>query len=198
MAGAASGLLLARVGRDVLLTYLPIGQSLPAPLDVTSLFTLVLSVVAALLFGSMPAFRSTRVDIAPVLRDGGAGKSSRVPIRKGLVVFQVGVSLVVVIGGVLFLRSLNRLLSIDTGFARAEHPCRVGRRVTGTIARGLSARARRGPAAAGRAGRGHCRFRSARHRHRLEHLHSRLCPQADRAAVVAVGRLHLAAGTSRR
>ena len=61
-----------------------------------------------------------------MLRDGGAGKSARVPFRKVLVVFQVSVSLVVVIGAVLFLRSLNALLSIDTGFARAEHPRRVG------------------------------------------------------------------------
>ena len=40
------------------------------------------------------------------------------PFRKGLVVFQVAVSLVVVIGALLFLRSLHGLLSIDTGFAR--------------------------------------------------------------------------------
>jgi predicted permease len=119
LAGAASGLLLARLLRDALLTYLPVGQTLSAPLDVdVLLFTLGLSVVAALFFGLMPAFQSTRVDVAPVLRDGGAGKSARLPIRKGLVVFQVGVSLVVVIGAVLFLRSLHRLLSIDTGFAR--------------------------------------------------------------------------------
>ena len=118
-AGAIAGLLLARVGRDLLLTYLPVQQSLSASLDRTVLlFTLAISAGAALLFGLLPAFQSTKVDVAPVLRDGGAGKSARVPFRKGLVVFQVAVSLVVVVGAALFLRSLHALLSIDTGFAR--------------------------------------------------------------------------------
>jgi predicted permease len=118
-AGSLAGLVLARMGRDVILTYLPQEQSLSAPLDVSVLaFTLVLSAGAALLFGLLPAFQSTKVDVAPVLRDGGAGKSARVPFRKGLVVFQVSLSLVVVIGALLFLRSLHALLSIDTGFAR--------------------------------------------------------------------------------
>jgi predicted permease len=118
-AGASAGLFLARVGRDVLLTYLPQEQSLSAPLDVNVLgFTVVLAIGAVLLFGLVPAWSSTRVDVAPVLRDGGAGRSPRVPFRKGLVVFQVSVSLVVVMGAVLFMRSLHTLLSIDTGFTR--------------------------------------------------------------------------------
>jgi predicted permease len=119
LTGAVAGLALARVGRDVLLTYLPAEQSLAAPLDVRVLsFTLAVSIAAALLFGLLPAFQSTNVDVAPVLRDGGAGKSPRVPFRKGLVIFQIAVSLVVVIGSVLFVRSLRALLSIDPGFTR--------------------------------------------------------------------------------
>ena len=82
------------------------------------MFTLALACGSALLFGLVPAFQSTNVDVAPALRDGGPGKSARVPLRKGLVIGQVSVSLVVVIGAVLFLRSLQALLSIDTGFAR--------------------------------------------------------------------------------
>ena len=117
--GALAGLLIARIGRDLLLTYLPVDQTLSAPLDSGVLFfTLGLSAGAALLFGLLPALQSTKVDVAPVLRDGGAGRSPRVPFRKGLVVFQVSLSLVVVIGAVLFVRSLQALLSIDTGFAR--------------------------------------------------------------------------------
>jgi predicted permease len=116
--GAVAGLFLARLGRDLLLTYLPQDQRLSAPLDVdVLLFTLALTAGAALLFGLLPAFQGTRIDVAPLLRDGGAGKSARVPFRKGLVVFQVGVSLVVVLGAILFVRSLQRLLSIDPGFA---------------------------------------------------------------------------------
>ena len=119
LTGAFAGLALARVGRDVLLTYLPAEQSLAAPLDLRVLsFTLAVSIAAALLFGLLPAFQSTKVDVAPVLRDGGAGKSPRAPFRKGLVIFQIAVSLVVVIGSVLFVRSLQALLSIDPGFTR--------------------------------------------------------------------------------
>ena len=111
--------MLARWGRDVLLTYLPVGQTLSAPLDSNVLlFTLAVAVGAALLFGLAPAYQGTRVDVAPLLKGGVGNESARSPFRKGLVVFQVGVSLVVVIGAVLFLRSLNALLSIDTGFTR--------------------------------------------------------------------------------
>jgi predicted permease len=118
-AGAAAGLLVARLGRDVLLTYLPFEQSLSAPLDRNVLlFTLAISAGTALLFGLWPAFQSTNVDVAPALRDAGSAKSVRVPFRKALVVFQVSVSLIVVIGASLFLRSLHRLLTVDTGFAR--------------------------------------------------------------------------------
>jgi predicted permease len=118
-AGGLSGLMLARWGRDVLLTYLPVGQTLSAPLDSeVLLFTLAVAIGAALLFGLAPAYQGTNVDIAPVLKGGVVQESRRSPFRTGLVVFQVSVSLVVVIGAVLFLRSLNALLSIDTGFTR--------------------------------------------------------------------------------
>jgi putative ABC transport system permease protein len=117
--GGLSGLLLARLGRDLLLTYLPVGQTLSAPLDQSVLvFTLALAVGAALLFGLAPAYQSTRIDVAPVLKGGVVQESGRSPFRKGLVVFQVSLSLVVVIGAVLFVRSLNSLLSVDTGFVR--------------------------------------------------------------------------------
>jgi putative ABC transport system permease protein len=117
--GGLSGLLFARWGRDVLLSYLPIGQTLSAPLDSdVLLFTLAVVIGAAILFGLAPAYQSTKLDLASVLKGGVVHESSRSPFRKGLVVFQVGVSLVVVIGAVLFVRSLNALLSIDTGFTR--------------------------------------------------------------------------------
>ena len=119
LAGGLSGLVLARWGRDVLLTYLPAGQKLSAPIDAyVLLFTLAVAVGAVLLFGLAPAYQGTSVDVAPLLKGGTGTESGRTPFRKGLVVFQVGVSLVVIVGAVLFLRSLNALLSIDTGFTR--------------------------------------------------------------------------------
>jgi predicted permease len=121
VAGGAAGLLLARWGRDMLLTYLPVDQSLAVSLDRNVLlFTTVVTVTAAVVFGLAPAFQGARVDVAPVLKGGWTSKSSRVPLNKLLVMFQVTVSLVVVIGAVLFLRSLSGLLAMDTGFARAN------------------------------------------------------------------------------
>jgi predicted permease len=103
----------------MLLTYLPVQQSLTASLDRSVLlFTLAVTAAAALIFGVAPAFQSTRIDVAPALKGGEASNPARLLLRKGLVVFQVSVSLVVVIGAMLFLRSLHALLSIDTGFSR--------------------------------------------------------------------------------
>ena len=120
-AGGVAGLVVARWGRDVLLTYLPVDQGLSAPLDgKVLLFTLAVTAVAAVLFGLVPAFQSARVDVAPALK-GAEGTGSRgAPLQKVLVVVQVSMSLVVIIGSVLFLRSLYGLLSMDTGFARAN------------------------------------------------------------------------------
>ena len=121
IAGGAAGLALAGWGRDLLLAYLPGDHSLAVPLDRSVLlFTMGVTMAAALLFGLVPAFQSARVDVAPALKHGGNSKPARVPLSRLLVVFQVTVSLVVLVGAVLFLRSLNALLSTDTGFARSN------------------------------------------------------------------------------
>ena len=120
-AGGAAGLVVARLARDILLTYLPVDQGLSASLSGSVLlFTLGVTVAAAVLFGLAPAFQSARVDVAPVLKGGEPFGAGRAHLRKALVVFQISVSLVVIIGAVLFLRSLYGLLSMDAGFARAN------------------------------------------------------------------------------
>ena len=120
-AGGAAGLVVARWARDILLTYLPVDQGLSASLNGSVLlFTLGVTVAAAVLFGLAPAFQSARVDVAPVLKGGESSGAGRAHLRKALVVFQISVSLVVIIGAVLFLRSLYGLLSMDAGFARAN------------------------------------------------------------------------------
>jgi hypothetical protein len=76
--GGLSGLLLARWGRDALLSYLPVGQTLSAPLDFdVLLFTLAVAIGAALLFGLAPAYQSTQIDLAPVLKGGVVHESAR-------------------------------------------------------------------------------------------------------------------------
>jgi len=118
--GAGSGLMLARWMRDVLIRYLPADRRLNAPMDPNVLlFTLVLGVGAALFFGLVPAFQSTVVDVAPAIKGEEIGaKAGRSLFRKGLVVFQMSLSLLLLIASGLFLRSLHNLLIIDPGFAR--------------------------------------------------------------------------------
>jgi predicted permease len=118
-AGGAAGLVLARWGRDVLLTYVQVDQGLSAPLDRSViLFTIGITGAVAMLFGLVPALASTRMDVAPVLKEGHASKPSAARVRRGMVVFQVSISLVVIVGAGLFTRSLNGLLATETGFTR--------------------------------------------------------------------------------
>src|SRR6185436_9544276 len=80
-------------------------------------FTLGVSILVGVVFGIAPALQSTRLNQTPALK---AASSMRVPGRfaltKLLVVLQIGVSLVLLIGAGLFLRSLNNLKSVDPGF----------------------------------------------------------------------------------
>jgi predicted permease len=118
--GAGSGLLLARWMRDLLIGYLPADRSLSAPMEPTVLiFTLLLGIGAALFFGVVPSFQSTFVDVAPAIKGEESGsRATRILFRKGLVVFQISLSFLLLIAAVLFLRSLHNLLMIDPGFAR--------------------------------------------------------------------------------
>src|SRR5207249_3684301 len=113
---------LARWMRDVLIRYLPADRSLNAPMEPTILlFTLVLGVGAALVFGLAPAIQSTNVDVAPAIKgEEMTARPVRVLFRKGLVVFQMSLSCLLLIAAVLFLRSLHSLLMVDPGFARAN------------------------------------------------------------------------------
>jgi putative ABC transport system permease protein len=120
VAGAGSGLLLARWLRDALIRYLPPDRSLAVPIDLNALlFTLALAVAAALLCGLAPAVQSTKVDLAPAIKgEEMAARPTRVFFRKGLVVFQMSLSFLLLVAAALFLRSLHNLLTLDPGFAR--------------------------------------------------------------------------------
>ena len=86
-----------------------------------ALFSGGLAVVTAMLAGCVPALRSTRVDVAPALRSAGGAVASEQPrLRNALVVVQVALSFLLLIGAGLFVRSVNNLLAVDTGF-RTSH-----------------------------------------------------------------------------
>jgi predicted permease len=82
------------------------------------LFTLVVTAATALLFGSAPAVRAARTDLQEAVHDGARG--SRGAWSRGLndafVVAQFALSLVLLIGAGLLLRSFSRLSALDTGF----------------------------------------------------------------------------------
>jgi putative ABC transport system permease protein len=84
-------------------------------------FTAGVSVLACLLFGLAPALKATELSPSTALKTGGRGLTAsrdRFGLRRGLVVAQVALSLVLLLGALLFSRSLYNLLSIDTGFDR--------------------------------------------------------------------------------
>src|SRR5262245_52196370 len=88
-------------------------------LDVRILgFTAALAVTTCLLFGLVPAMRATHLAPAAVIH--GAGRASagreRFSLRRALVATQIALSLVLLVGALLFVRSLGNLLAVDAGF----------------------------------------------------------------------------------
>ena len=128
LGGGALGLLVAVWGSSALLKLAGGGPS-PIPLA-THLdgrilgFTALLSLITATLFGVIPSLRSTRVDLATALRTqgrsvaGGSGKPGKLAAAKLLVVGQVALSLLLLVGTGMLVRSLRRLQQVDVGVPR--------------------------------------------------------------------------------
>jgi putative ABC transport system permease protein len=82
-------------------------------------FTTSLAVLTTLLFGLAPAIRATRAEPATLLQSGSRGTTGgreRFSIRRVLVVSQVALSIVLLVGALLFARSLRNLTTLNTGF----------------------------------------------------------------------------------
>ncbi|MGD0631356.1 MAG: ABC transporter permease [Terracidiphilus sp.] len=81
-------------------------------------FTLGLTIFTALLFGLTPAIRATRLDLNRSLKQSRttAAPSSRFSLARGLIVVQIALSLALLAGASLFLRSLVNLTNVNTGF----------------------------------------------------------------------------------
>ncbi len=81
-------------------------------------FTLGLSILTGIIFGFAPAWRTTKVDLTPTLKDTGRSSSAatRSLLSRALVVLQVSVSLLLLVGAGLFLRTLLNLQSVEPGF----------------------------------------------------------------------------------
>ncbi|HEV8042229.1 MAG TPA: ABC transporter permease [Bryobacteraceae bacterium] len=126
LAGGAAGLALAVWMDRALLNFLPTGSS-PLVISTTPdwrilLFTLGVSVVTGIIFGLVPALQSTRPQLAGTLKDqvGSIVGGTSVGLRKVLVSAQVTLSLLLLIGAGLFIRSLKNLKDLDPGFHTAN------------------------------------------------------------------------------
>src|SRR5205085_4915769 len=83
------------------------------------LFTLVVSVITGLLFGLAPALQTSRTNLQETLKDGsrsGAADLAGRNVRRGLVVAEVALSLTLLIGAGLLIKSVGRLENVDPGF----------------------------------------------------------------------------------
>jgi macrolide transport system ATP-binding/permease protein len=104
-------------------------------------FTLCLALFTGILFGLAPALQATKVDFTPALKEtaSGAGRRARARLGHTLVVAQIALSLLLVIGAGLFVRTLSNLESVELGFNRdhvllfALSPAQAGYRDTALV-----------------------------------------------------------------
>ena len=95
---------------------LPFGGKAPLDWRVFG-FLAGVSTLTGIVFGLLPALRATRVDLARAMKEGSRSVTgSRSVLSKGLVVLQVAMSLVLLVGAGLFLRTLENLERVDVGF----------------------------------------------------------------------------------
>jgi predicted permease len=121
-AGAAAGALLAQFFSRLVVSLITrrgaaLAFNLQSDWRVLT-FTCGLAAAACLLFGLMPAIRSTRQSTAAAMR-GGRGSTDtreRFGVRRILVVAQVALSLVLIVGALLFVRTVRNLATVDPGF----------------------------------------------------------------------------------
>jgi predicted permease len=129
--GGALGLACAGLGSRLLLR-LASRNSQAIPLDVDLdwrklAFALGVALATGVAFGLAPALRATRVDLAASLKQGagtlgsgagaGGGRGRGGRVGQALVAAQIGLSLVLLVGAGLFVRSLQNLMSVDPGFS---------------------------------------------------------------------------------
>ena len=126
--GGAAGILLALTIIDLIQAVMPpVGTMLPSEADIrisvpVLLFTIAITALAGLLFGSMPALQATRLDLNEVLKLGGrtGAGSARRNSRRALVIAEFALALTLLACGGLALQSFWNLTRIDLGI-RTDH-----------------------------------------------------------------------------
>ncbi|HZS04926.1 MAG TPA: ABC transporter permease [Blastocatellia bacterium] len=121
LAGGGVGLLLAAWGADLLMAFKPPMQ-MPIEIDLRTDwrvlgFTFGISLLTGILFGLAPALAASKPDLVAALKEGeGMAGHGRTRLRGAFVVAQVALSLLLLVGAGLFLRSLGNASAIDPGF----------------------------------------------------------------------------------
>jgi predicted permease len=111
--GGLLGIAVAYWGRQLLPAQ---GGQLPLDWRVLS-FTFAMAAFTGILFGIAPALRATRTNVSDALKETSRGViGSRSILSRGLLVVQVAVSLVLLVGAGLFLRTVRNLQEVDLGF----------------------------------------------------------------------------------
>src|SRR5437660_5782823 len=123
--GGILGLLVAHWGARLLVSFAGV-QPDPVSFDLAPdaralCFTMGLSLATGLVFGLAPALRSSRSDLTTTFKETGASISTkRQFLQQSLVVTQVAMSLVLLVGAGLFVRTLQQLKGMDMGFSREK------------------------------------------------------------------------------
>jgi len=127
VSGAFLGILVAQWASRLLVRYISTGNNklfLDLAPDARVLaFTAGVAVLTGLLFGVLPAFRSTRVSLAGVMKGEaaqGTGRDALFRSGRWTVAVQVAISLVLVVTAGLFVRSFANLATLDVGFDRTN------------------------------------------------------------------------------
>ncbi|MCX6632083.1 MAG: ABC transporter permease [Candidatus Solibacter sp.] len=124
VAGGTAGLLVGAWGARALVTLFPDRDPVPrldqAHLDsAVLLFTLAVTVITGVLFGLAPALQATRANLTVALKESGRGTSSGARsgrVRNSLVIAETALSLILLVGAGLMLRSFQRLMAVNPGF----------------------------------------------------------------------------------
>ncbi|HTG18112.1 MAG TPA: ABC transporter permease, partial [Blastocatellia bacterium] len=118
--GGGLGLLLARWGVKLIVAISP--NSIPRAREINLdgrvlAFTIAISLLTGIIFGLVPALQSSKPDLNETLKDAGRGSTGkRHLLRSGLVVSEVALTLILLIGAGLMIRSFYRLQRVDPGF----------------------------------------------------------------------------------
>ena len=121
LVGGTLGLGLASWGVQLAIALAPAELTLWTPTEIRIddrilAFTAALTLASAFLFGILPAWRASRTDAGDALKTRTPGSAANGHLRAGLVVVEVTLSVVLLIGAALLMRSFARLTTLDPGF----------------------------------------------------------------------------------